>query len=307
MSIRRLRWFRLSGLFAFCLASVLPVAAARPKTVPAARQSLKAQKIQPTSSTAVAAQPAGLAPDSAPPPVDGSALATPAPNASTEQASPATVALLRAIEKKNAGLKTVHAVFDQTRYDEVYLEKAQSRGELWFVKPGSLRVDYSNPKPMITLVADNTLYSYVPDLKQVNYLKFESDAEREAQLHHYLLGFGFKTEELLRHYGIQSSEAGGELSRSLAKEKIDPAKTALVEIKPRPEYAEATPFTRMQIWFDKASLLPRKIWYKEASGADITLEMGKIEFDQSFANDQFNVKAVIPPDAEYINQREKAQ
>jgi outer membrane lipoprotein-sorting protein len=295
---------RLVFAFALAFAGMLTATAGLEGMPASPAQPLKAKKVDPpsSSSTRLATPALSEAPGSTAPPVDGApaVVATPAA-AEPTTVSAATLSVLNALEAKNNPIKTVHATFDQTRYDEVFLEKVDSQGELWFDRPDNYRCDYNNPQPMTTLITGNALYMYVPELKQVDYWKFASKDERDAQVHHLLLAFGFKTSELLRHYLIQSSEDAGPSRTELGS---NPTQSVLLLIAPRAAYVEATPFSQLKVWIDKASLLPQKIWYKDRTGASMTLTMKQIEFDKPFADKLFDPKAVIPAGTKQINKRE---
>jgi outer membrane lipoprotein-sorting protein len=199
----------------------------------------------------------------------GEALATTHTQAAADEApvSAATMRMLRTLEAFNKDVKTVHATFDQVRVDEVLMDTVRSPGELWFEKPARFRCDYSQPQPMITLVTDNTLYSYLPNQKQVEFIKFASDQERNQQLHHLLIAFSFDADALAAQYEIRSSEDDPELQKELAQAGLARDKKVIFQIKPRPAYQDNSPFKVMKVTVDKASHLPEKIWYKDEADA----------------------------------------
>lgn len=231
------------------------------------------------------------------------AALTTATTASETPITSATFKELRALESFNQHVKTVHAKFDQIRVDNVMQDKVSSPGELWFEKPARFRCDYTQPQEMITLITDNTFYNYLPREKQVEYYKFASDEERDQQLHHLLIVFGFNADELARRYEIRSSEDDPDLKAELAKANLSADKKVIFWVKPRPPFEESCPFKTMKVTIDKASHLPEKIWYKDLSDADLTLKMNKVELDPMLSGGIFDKRTLFPTKVEYIDKR----
>lgn len=230
-------------------------------------------------------------------------VATTSTTASETPITSATFKELRSLESFNQKVRTVHVTFDQIRVDPVMQDTARSPGELWFDKPARFRCDYTQPQEMITLITDNTFYNYLPKEKQVEYFKFASDEERDQQLHHLLIVFGFNADELARRYVIRSSEDDPELKAELAKASLSPDRKVIFYVKPRPAFEESCPFKVMKVTIDKASHLPEKIWYKDLSDADLTLSKMKVELDPVLAARIFDKKVLFPDKVEYIDKR----
>jgi len=231
--------------------------------------------------------------------------------AGAADATNGTLRLLRELEAFHKNVKTIHARFHQVRQDETFMEKVESEGELWFDKTSSrFRADYANPDPMINLVVGNALYMYVPKLEQVDQWTYASPEERDQQIHELLIGFGFKAADLVRQYEIHSSAdepaARGALAGEkpdLLKEKLDPEALWLFEIKPRAATAETSPFKQLKVYIDKTTHLPKKIWYKDLSDADMTLFMKSIELDTKLSDSLFDKDKLFPPGTEFIDKR----
>jgi outer membrane lipoprotein-sorting protein len=216
-----------------------------------------------------------------------------------------TQRLLRALEAFHRDIKTIHVVFDQVRFDDVLMTRVRSPGELWFDKPHRLRCDYSEPEPVKNLIVDTILYIYTPELELVEYWEFESRAERDQQLHRFMIGFGLQAEQLLKLYEIHSSEDELEPRMALEKAGLDPSKKALFIVTPRPEFqSENSAFTRMEFTIDKASHLPEKIRYLELGQSETEITMKTIEQDVDLSRDLFDTKIVFPANADWINKRE---
>lgn len=215
-----------------------------------------------------------------------------------------TLALLREIEQFQDSVATIHAVFNQSRYDQVFNEPIPSAGELWFSKPVLFRVDYSNPEPMTDIINEEALYSYVPGLKQVDMWPFESAEEREQQLQHLLIGFQFDTDDLVRRYHIASSADDTTLSQQLAFEGRDPQRYAILQIAPREAIADTAPFSLLKVTIDKQSHLPEKLWYRDRTGSDVEMTMEKVELDVPIDNQLFDIHQVVGRGVEFVNIKE---
>ena len=215
-----------------------------------------------------------------------------------------TLRMLRTMEAFHADVKTVHATFDQTLHDPVFNDIVESKGELWFRKPDLFRCDYEDEEQTMVLVLPEALYMYFPDLKQVDYYAFESEAEQRQQLHQLLIGFGFEAEDLMERYRIRSSEDDEGLLAELEAAQGDAAGQVLFQFMPRPAYEASSPFRVLKVTIDKASMLPEKIWYSEYSEAERTLRMTGIKTDAQLAEGLFDRKQLIPSDAVLIDKRQ---
>ncbi len=224
-----------------------------------------------------------------------------------DEISTPTLRLLRTLEAFHKDVKTVHAQFDQVRLDVIFEDRVESTGELWFEKPAKFRCDYTDPEPMINLILEDALFVYFPDLEQVDYWQFDSDEEREQQLHQLLIGFGIEVEKLVARYRVRSSEDDpallAELEAAARREKWDPEQMALFILQPRPAFEETCPFRNLKVYIDKAGLVPEIIWYDDLNEAEMTLKMKKVETDVTIAARLFDRSAVIPSGTEYFDKR----
>lgn len=223
--------------------------------------------------------------------------------ASDRPVSSATVGLLRKLEALHKDQKTIHATFQQTRRDAAFDEDVESPGELWFEKPAAYRCDYAKPQELKTLIAGTTFYMYHPELKQVDFWKYESAEERDQQLHQLLIVFGFNADELVRRYDIRSSLDDAALAAELAGDKAAGNGKVIFAVKPRAAYEESCPFKEMKVTVDKTSLLPEKIWYKDPSDSALTLTMKKIELGGILPAGIFDKDKLFPPGVHYIDKR----
>jgi len=84
--------------------------------------------------------------------------------ASVARAAGSGEALLKKIAAKNAAIKTLKVTFDQTKESALFASSLDTKGVLYFARPGKLRWEYTE-KPRSVLVVNGDLASLrYPDL-----------------------------------------------------------------------------------------------------------------------------------------------
>lgn len=230
---------------------------------------------------------------------DGRALS---PAAAANTVTSATLEILRALETRHASVVTVRGTFDQLKVSEIFLEEIKSKGTFWFKKPDQFRCDYEPPDEMTNLILRDSIYVYVPSIEQCEVYRFASDRERDQQLHSMVLGFGFKTEELIADYVIESSEDAGPLRDELAAAGRDAAAAVLLHLMPLPDAGDTSPFTHLKLWIDKDTLLPEKVWFEDYNGDKTTIEIRTIDLNTAVEPSRFAPS--FPPGTEFIDKTE---
>ena len=112
------------------------------------------------------------------------------------------VDLLRRIEAKYAQTPSVSGSFTQIRDDKTFGEKTQAQAAFYLLKPSYFRADYAAPNSSVNLITPEYSYRYVPQLKQVERFRIR-DTGTVQDLNFMLLGFGVKTEDVLRFYSVK--------------------------------------------------------------------------------------------------------
>lgn len=227
-----------------------------------------------------------------------------APAVAAAPVTPATLALLRALETRHASVVTVRGSFDQLKVSEIFLEEIRSKGTFWYQKPDLFRCDYEPPDEMTNLILKDAIYVYVPELEQCEVYRFSSDQERDQQLHSMVLGFGFKTDDLLEAYSIVSSEDEGPARDELTQAARKPAEAALLHLKPLPGLEDTSPFTNLKLWIDKGSLLPEKVSFEDYNGDKTTIDLRSV--DLNVAVDAKKFVPSFPAGTEYIDKSDAA-
>ena len=214
----------------------------------------------------------------------------PATLSETTSTTTGTLELLRSLEARHGKSETLRGTFEQKKVSEIFLEEIYSKGEFWFHKPDRFRVDYAAPDEMTNLIVGNEIYLYMPEFEQVEVYRFNSDRERDQQLHTMVLAFGFKTEEIVMEYEIHSSVDEEALSNELRSGGLDPGEIALLHFIPREGLLQSSPFTNLKVWIDKETLLPHRVWFEDYNGDKTTISVLEMEPDADMDDSIFEAK-----------------
>lgn len=117
----------------------------------------------------------------------------------------AGVDLLRSMEEKFQGLKSVSGTFVQTRLDPEFKTKVNMPARFWLLKPNNFRAEFQNAPgqaPEVQLITNQTFYNYIPQLDQLNTYKFRGQSNVN-DLNYLLLGFGAKADEVTKVYSVK--------------------------------------------------------------------------------------------------------
>lgn len=117
-------------------------------------------------------------------------------------ADPQAVDLLKRLEEKYAAVETVSGTFVQVRDDKAFGEKMTSTANFFLLKPNNFRAEYLPPDESVNLISGEFSYRYVPKLRQVERYRFRNSGTAQ-DLNFMLLGFGVRTEDVLKTYDVQ--------------------------------------------------------------------------------------------------------
>ncbi|MCH8333811.1 hypothetical protein IIC65_07755, partial [Candidatus Sumerlaeota bacterium] len=126
--------------------------------------------------------------------------------------------------------------------------------------------------------------------EQVEVYRFNSDRERNQQLHTMVLAFGFKTEEIVMEYEIHSSVDEEALSNELRSGGLDPGAIALLHFIPLESLLQSSPFTNLKVWIDKETLLPHRVWFEDYNGDKTTISVLEMEPDADMDDSIFEAE-----------------
>ncbi|GIX45248.1 MAG: outer membrane lipoprotein carrier protein LolA [Candidatus Hydrogenedentota bacterium] len=198
------------------------------------------------------------------------------------------VQILRQLETKYAEILTVTGKFRQVTVDATFGEKIESSGKFYLKKPDRFRADYDPPHATTTIIADGYSYRYVPQLKQVERYRIPTD-QPITQLNYMLLGFGARTEDILKVYRVALAE------------KTPDVKLTTVEL--TPIEAESAPFRMLRMRLSAKDLIPVEFevvqWDEGVIRA--TLDSASLQFNGDIADTTFMPR--FPRDAQTVDIR----
>lgn len=117
------------------------------------------------------------------------------------------VKILREVEQLYEPVKSITGELSQSRQDPV-AGKIDSHAKFYILKPNNFRVDYESPHQSTSLITKEKLYRYTPEASQVECYTFKKGERNVQDVNYVLLGFGAKTDELLRVYSVKSLDKG---------------------------------------------------------------------------------------------------
>lgn len=194
-----------------------------------------------------------------------------APAALAADAAP----VLRSLEDAGRALKTMKALFVETRVSMLLDETAEARGEVALAVPGRFRWDYKTPQPGVMLVKDGQFARYLPQSKQV----FRGPAKGEADL---LVGFG-----------PGAAGLGNKYDASLVgEERVGEAAAYVLDLKTRK--GQSGLFAAIRLWVDKARFIPVQTRLTEPTGDHTTVRFEQVVINGPLAARAFEL--MLPKD-----------
>jgi outer membrane lipoprotein-sorting protein len=207
--------------------------------------------------------------------------------AAAQSADKEAVDVLRQIEAKYAQVPSVSGAFTQTRDDKAFGEKTQSQATFALLKPNYFRADYAAPNSSVNLITPEYSYRYVPQLKQVERFRIRNTGTVQ-DLNFMLLGFGVKTEDVLRFYSVRWLTQGV------------PSGHHGIQLTPRDKEKAAFKYVTILVTAD-GRLLPAQFSMEQLDGVRLTanLDLGSLEMGKSLDEGRFRPK--FPRDAEMVD------
>jgi outer membrane lipoprotein-sorting protein len=210
----------------------------------------------------------------------------------SKQPTPEIQKILKELETKHAGLKTVQAEFGQLKVWQEFNE-VKSQGKLYIEQAsreqaGRLRCDLEAEKgeqgiePSITLFVGNTLYDYTPALKQVDKFTYDNEDEARERLRMLLLGFGVSSQEILSSYNV---EKAGDVPETA---KTDKPLVGLTFIPLKKEVRDQ--LVSVSVWLNRDTLLPHCIQIKEVSENVTTITIRSLKLNEAIKASLFEPK-----------------
>lgn len=194
--------------------------------------------------------------------------------------------ILKLLEARYAGVKTVKGSFTQVTVDTTFGEKIESRGSFYLKKPNRLRIDYARPHETTLLVTDRTLYRYVAQLKQVERYRIDP-SNSIVETNYMLLGFGADTREVLRAYKV-----------NLLRRERGQAVLRLV-----PEHPEEASFKSIEMTVDTKAQIPVEFRVAQLDGTEAVVHINpsSIVIDAPLQDNLF--RPVFASDAQVVDMK----
>lgn len=194
------------------------------------------------------------------------------------------VELLKQMEEKFQGLKSVSGTFAQSRTDPEFKTKTNSQAQFRILKPNYFRADYQGAGGQpgeVQLIADQTFYNYVPQLKQVATYRFRGESN-VRDLNYMLLGFGAKVDEIQKVYAVKPLQSG-----------------TGVQLTPHNPQQASFRYILMQV--DPQSLYPTGFTMRQPDGTDmsVSLNLNSLQVNPAISASDFRPN--FPRDAVQVN------
>jgi outer membrane lipoprotein-sorting protein len=185
----------------------------------------------------------------------GSVAASPHLIPPAAQGSQATSeSILGMMDKSASDFRSLTADLENTKYTDVVKDTSVEKGHIYVRKDSKMRIEITEPDPRTILRVGDSLYVYTPKIKRVE--EFDLGKNRAMVDQYVLLGFGTRSEALLKSYDVKLT----------GEEQLDGKKTYLLELTPKSDDVKHQ-ITKIQMWIDSASWLPvQQKFYETAPG-----------------------------------------
>jgi outer membrane lipoprotein-sorting protein len=184
-----------------------------------------------------------------------SAVACGALRAQQNAAQATTGNVLAMMDKSASDFKSLTADLENTKYTDVVKDSSTETGHIFVRKDQKMRIEIVKPDPRTILRVGDSLYVYTPKIKRVE--EYDLGKNRAMVDQYVLLGFGTKSQNMLRSYDVKLT----------GEEQLDGRKTFLLELTPKSDDIRRQ-ITKIQMWIDQSSWLPIQQKFYETGGGD---------------------------------------
>ena len=164
------------------------------------------------------------------------------------------VDLLGKLEAKYASVQTVSGSFVQVRDDKAFGEKMTSTADFYLLKPNNFRAEYQAPDESVNLISGEFSYRYVPKLQQVERYRFRNSGTAR-DLNFMLLGFGVRTDDVLKSYSVQYVSNAG---------------SGRVGVRLTPRNPQDAAFKHIIVAVDAKTFVPEQFSMEQLDGVTVT-------------------------------------
>jgi outer membrane lipoprotein-sorting protein len=183
-------------------------------------------------------------------------------------------AVLQKVAKVQSGTTTLEADFRQEKTLGLLAEPAVSTGRFSYRKPNSALWVYSEPKPVIMLIAGGSMTTYYPDLKKAERVSVASFEERIFRF----MGAVSSVKELSKTFDFRFVDRAGEPYR--------------LELKPAAP-GVARRVKGITLWIDRESYLVTGFEFREPDGDSTRYDFTNIRVNAALPASRFTLN--LPP------------
>jgi outer membrane lipoprotein-sorting protein len=195
--------------------------------------------------------------------------------------------VLAMMDKSAADFHSLTADIEHIKYTDVVKDTSTETGQIFVRRDQKMRIEITKPDPRTILRSGDSLYVFTPKINRVE--EYDLGKNRAMVDQYVLLGFGTKSQEVLRSYNVSLT----------AEEELDQRKTLVLELTPKSDDIRRQ-ITKIEMWIDEASWLPIQQKFFEAAAGDYflfhysdikkNLKIGDSKFKQDWPKDVNRVK-----------------
>jgi outer membrane lipoprotein-sorting protein len=163
--------------------------------------------------------------------------------------------VLGMMDRSAKDFHTLTADIEHIKYTDVVKDTSTESGQIYVERDEKMRIDFVKPDPRTILRTGDSLSIYTPKINRVE--EYNLGKNREMVDQYVLLGFGTKSENLLKSYSVELKD----------EESLDERRVALLELTPKSEQMRKQ-ITKIQVWIDEASWLAIEQKFYEAGSGD---------------------------------------
>jgi outer membrane lipoprotein-sorting protein len=169
-----------------------------------------------------------------------------------------TQTVLAMMDNAAGDFHSLTADIEHTKYTEVVKDSSTETGQIFVRRDQKMRIEFTQPDPRTILRTGDSLFVYTPKIKRVE--EYDLGKNRALVDQYVLLGFGTKTQNMLKSYDVAL----------VGEEELDHRKTFVLELTPKSEEIRRQ-ITKIQMWIDQSTWLPLQQKFFEAGSGDYFL------------------------------------
>jgi outer membrane lipoprotein carrier protein len=174
----------------------------------------------------------------------------------------------------------LHAHFQQETRVQGFDQLQTGAGEVWMLKPGMMRWDYTKPERQSIVANGDTLWIYMPEDRQA----IRDQVNRSLGMHTPALFLAGEA-RLSTLFTVEASTQGS-------------SEAGLLQLKLTPKEG-ALPYTQVQLGIDPVSYLVRQVRLIDAVGNMTTMWFSEIDTEGAIAPSLFHFQ--VPPGVDVIS------